>query len=187
MKITIAINITEKLWRTRPKITQQIRSLFKSIIPKTPLQNIIKTKVIANIEISILLTNDQQIKELNQSYRQKDKATNVLSFPLLDCKKIKNGNLANLDLANNKIANEIILGDIALSYQTICQEALQQNKTFDHHLTHLIIHSLLHLIGFDHQRISEAKIMEELEIRILADLNIKNPYSKTLKTCRKSP
>ena len=172
MAIKIAINVAEKLWKTHPKISQQIRSLFKNIIPKTPLHNLINTQDITNIEISILLTNDNQIQKLNTNYRQKDKPTNVLSFPLLDCLKIKNGDFKNLNLADNCLA----LGDIAFSYQTILKEAKEQNKTFDHHFTHLAIHSLLHLIGFDHERKVDAKIMEELEIRILAEMSIKNPY-----------
>jgi probable rRNA maturation factor len=163
----------EKLWKTQPKISQQIKLLFKNIIPKTPLQNIIDNKKIKNLEISILLTNDQQIKSLNKDYCQKDKPTNILSFPLLNCKKVKNGNFKNLNLAND----QLILGDMALSYQTIFMEAKEQNKIFDHHLAHLVIHGLLHLIGFDHEKKADAKIMEELEIRILADMNIRNPYS----------
>ena len=172
MIIKIDINIQEKLWRTQPKISQQIKLLFKNIILKTPLQNVILDKKLKNLEISILLTDDQQIKSLNKNYRQKDKPTNILSFPLLDCQKVKNGNFKNLDLANGNL----MLGDIALSYQTIFMEAKEQNKIFEHHLAHLAIHGLLHLIGFDHEKNADAKIMEALEIRILADMSIKNPY-----------
>ncbi len=160
------IIIAEKLWKTQPNISSQIKSLIKQIVPQTPLATIKK------IEISILLTNDKQIQELNKNYRHKDKPTNVLSFPLLDGKKIKNGNLQKLNLNTDYLA----LGDIVISYETLSKEAKEQNKTFQNHLTHLLIHSLLHLIGFDHEKEKDAQIMEELEIKILANLEISNPY-----------
>jgi probable rRNA maturation factor len=166
MMIKTDITIAEKLWKTQPNISAQIKSLIKQIVPQTPLATIKK------IEISILLTNDKQIQELNKNYRHKDKPTNVLSFPLLDGKKIKNGNLKKLDLNRDYLA----LGDIVITYETILKEAKEQNKTFQNHLTHLLIHSLLHLIGFDHEKEKDAKIMEELEIKILANLGINNPY-----------
>lgn len=168
MKININLITEEKLWLNQDKlIAKRIKSLLKKIIPQTPLQ-----KIIGNIEISVLLTGDKKIQELNKNYRNKNKATNVLSFPLLDSKKIKNGNLQKLDL-NNEL---LVLGDIILSYKTIKKEAEEQNKNFDDHLTHLLIHSLLHLIGFDHENSKDAKIMEGLEIKILSKMKIKNPY-----------
>jgi probable rRNA maturation factor len=166
MMIKTDITIDEKLWKTQPNISAQIKSLIKQIVPQTTLATIKK------IEISILLTNDKQIQELNKNYRHKDKPTNVLSFPLLDGKKIKNGNLEKLDLNGDYLA----LGDIVIAYETILKEAAEQNKTFQNHLTHLLIHSLLHLIGFDHEKEKDAEIMEELEIKILKNLGIKNPY-----------
>ena len=170
MAIKTYISITENLWRQHPNISQKIKSLLKNIIPQTPLQIIINKKI--NLEISVLLTNNQQIQELNKNYRQKNQPTNTLSFPLLDHQKIKNGNLNNI----NPITNHLALGDIILSYQTILQESQKQNKSFEHHLFHLITHSLLHLIGFDHIKENNAKSMEDLEIRILSTINIKNPY-----------
>jgi probable rRNA maturation factor len=166
MTIRTDIIIAEKLWKSYPNISREIKSLIKQITPQTPLS------IIKKIEVSILLTNDQQIQELNKNYRHKDKPTNVLSFPLLDGKKIKNGNLKNLNLNGDYLA----LGDIVIAYQTVFKEAKDQNKTFQNHLTHLLIHSLLHLIGFDHEKEKDAKIMEGLEIEILANLGIKNPY-----------
>lgn len=163
--INIDLTIEEKLWQ--PSTAKKIKSLIKKIIPQTAL-----AKVESDIEISVLLTNDKKIQELNKNYRQKNKPTNVLSFPLIDGKKIKNGNLKKLDLSSKFVA----LGDIVLSYQTIKREAEEQNKKFDHHLTHLLIHSILHLIGFDHEVDKDAKIMEDLEIKILAKMKIENPY-----------
>ncbi len=167
MKIKTDIIIAEKLWKNDLNISKKIKSLIKKIIPQTSLAEL-KTA----IEISILLTNDTQIQELNKNYRHKNKPTNVLSFPLLDSKKIKNGDLKKLNLSSDYLA----LGDIAISYQTVLKESDEQNKTFENHLTHLIIHSLLHLIGFDHEQERMAKIMEDLEVKILKTLQIKNPY-----------
>ncbi len=167
MKIKADVIIAEKLWKTQPDISKKIKALIKKIIPQTSL-----SELDTDIEISILLTNDAQIQELNKNYRQKDKPTNVLSFPLLDGKKIKNGNFKKLDLHTDCLA----LGDIAISYQTTLQESEEQGKTFENHLTHLIIHSLLHLIGFDHEQEKPARIMENLEVKILATMGINNPY-----------
>jgi probable rRNA maturation factor len=171
MKITTDITINEKLWKKDANISNKIKSLIKEIIPQTPLNSLPKT--IEDIEISILLTGDDQIQELNKNYRKKDPAPNVLSCPLLDGTKIKNGDFSKFQMAGDYLA----LGDIVISYQTILRESSVQNKTFDHHLTHLLIHSLLHLIGFDHICDLDAKTMEELEIKILAKMGVENPYS----------
>jgi probable rRNA maturation factor len=167
MTVKTDITIADKIWKTHPNIANKIKSLIKQIVPQTSLSTIKK------IEISLLLTNDKQIQKLNKNYRQKDKPTNVLSFPLLDGKKIKNGNLENLSELEQQY---LALGDIVISYQTVLKEATEQSKTFDNHLTHLLIHSLLHLIGFDHKKKKDAEIMENLEVKILANFGIKNPY-----------
>jgi probable rRNA maturation factor len=171
MKIRTDININEKLWKKDSSISKKIKSLIKEIVPQTPLKSLPKN--IKEIEISVLLTNDEQIQELNKNYRQKDQPTNVLSFPLLDGEEIKNGDLSKLEVLDDCL----ILGDIVISYQTILRESEEQQKDFDHHLTHLLVHSLLHLIGFDHIDDSDAKVMEDLEVDILAEMGIKNPFS----------
>jgi len=106
-------------------------------------------------EVSILLTSDKKIRQLNKQYRNKDKPTNVLSFP----------------------QNEPgMLGDIALALETIKREAAEQEKTFKDHFTHLFVHGVLHLLGHDHMEKSEQRKMEKLEIKILTSLGISNPY-----------
>jgi probable rRNA maturation factor len=114
----------------------------------------------ATIEFSITFRHD--IQELNKSERQIDKDTNVLTFALHD--KI-NWNLPC-----------ICLGDIFFSYNTIMREIVEQNKTFNNHFTHLLIHSYLHLLGYDHIKPNEQKQMEKIEIQILNRKGIKNPY-----------
>lgn len=113
-------------------------------------------KVIKDEEFSILLTNDDHIQQLNRDFRDKDKPTNVLSFPGDE--------------------DDDYLGDIAISYQTLVQEAEEQEKDFYHHFIHMLIHGLLHLQGYDHETDEEAEEMEALEIEILADIGIENPY-----------
>ena len=106
-------------------------------------------------EVSIVLTNDTHIRTLNRDYRGKDKPTNVLSFPQDE---------------------PALLGDIIIALETIQREAEEQRKSFDNHFTHMLVHGCLHLMGFDHITDNEAKEMETLEVQILKQLNIKNPY-----------
>ncbi len=116
-------------------------------------------------EISLVLTNDAEIRDLNRDYRGKDKATNVLSFPQIDW-----GNRMAAPLPADS------LGDVVIALETMQNEALEQEKPLPHHYQHMLIHGTLHLLGYDHEADSEAKIMENLEIRILSDLKIPNPY-----------
>lgn len=105
-------------------------------------------------ELSLVLSDDAQIRALNREYRNQDKATNVLSFP----------------------QSGALLGDIILARETVAREAREKNITFEAHITHLIIHGWLHLQGFDHQTDAEAEEMEAIEIAALAVLGIDNPY-----------
>tara|TARA_B100000925_G_C21854383_1_gene407139 strand:- start:143 stop:655 length:513 start_codon:yes stop_codon:yes gene_type:complete len=110
--------------------------------------------------ISISFSGDKKIMELNSCFRKKYSATNVLSFP-----------------SNNKFKNTLFLGDIIFSIETILKEAKVDNKTVENHLTHLFIHAVLHLLGYDHEKAEDAKKMEYLEIQILSKLKIDNPYN----------
>ena len=107
-------------------------------------------------ELSIALVDDKEIQFLNKKFRDKNKATNVLSFP-------SNGPAP-------------ILGEIILSYETLKKEAEELLIPFKHHLIHMLVHGFLHLQGFDHQTDEDAAAMEKLEVRVLSDLNIDNPY-----------
>ena len=111
-------------------------------------------------EVSLLFTDDQHVHELNRQYRQQDKPTNVLSFAAQE-----GGGPATL-----------MLGDIVLARQTIEREAVEQDKSREDHLTHLIIHGFLHLLGYDHETDGEAEIMEDLETRVLVTRGIAGPY-----------
>jgi probable rRNA maturation factor len=114
--------------------------------------------------ITILLTNDAEVKSLNAQYRGKNKPTNVLSFP--DGSEERD--------ARGRTVRQ--LGDIAMAYETIAAEAAAQGKALKHHISHLAIHGTLHLLGYDHEQEAEAEAMEALEIAILARMGIANPY-----------
>ena len=112
-------------------------------------------------ELGIRLTNDDEIKILNARWRGKNQVTNVLSFPSHD--KIIEG-------------QRLLLGDIVLASEIIMVEALRDSKPLLDHFRHLVLHGVLHLLGYDHEDNQEAKKMELLEVRILADFGIKSPY-----------
>lgn len=116
------------------------------------------------LEAAIVLANDDLIRVLNREYRHKDKPTNVLTFAALD--------------SQTPVPKEgpFPLGDVILSYQTIDAEAREQDKFFKDHFIHMVVHGTLHLLGYDHETEDEANIMESLEIRILEQMNIQNPY-----------
>lgn len=115
-------------------------------------------------ELSVLLTDDIHIQVLNRDWRGKDKPTNVLSFPGDD------------DAENLPPGAPILLGDIALAFETTTLEAKTQEKMLAHHFSHLMVHGMLHLLGFDHETQAEADAMEPLEIEILDGLGIASPY-----------
>ncbi len=139
------------------KRVREVLDLTWDMVPKRPKG--------VEPELTVTLTNDQSIKVLNRDYREKDKPTNVLSFPMWD-------NMA--EIPNN--AGAIPLGDIIIAFETIKREAIEQEKTLADHFTHMLIHGFLHLLGYDHMNEADATAMESLEIRVLKKLSISNPY-----------
>ena len=120
------------------------------------------------LEVSILLTDDVEIHRLNREWRQRDKPTNVLSFPMLDFEEL---------LALDPAGPPAMLGDIALAHETCVREADERGIPLEHHAAHLIVHGLLHLAGHDHVACdTNAEKMEALEIAALAKLGIPDPY-----------
>ena len=116
-------------------------------------------------ELAVMLTDDAGIRTLNNNWRGIDKPTNVLSFPALP----PTGPAGPDDAPR-------MLGDIAIAFETTRQEADDEQKPFDHHLSHLAVHGFLHLIGYDHETDDDAEAMEALETEILAQLGIPDPY-----------
>ena len=122
----------------------------------------------SRLSTSLLLTNDAEVHALNREWRQRDKPTNVLSFPMLTREEL-------LTLVPD--GPPVMLGDLALAVETCAREAAEKNVPLEHHAAHLIIHGLLHLAGYDHEISTEdAEHMEGLEIRALARMGIADPY-----------
>lgn len=117
-------------------------------------------------EIAIVLTDDSTIRALNHKWRGRDEATNVLSFPTTPTP------------IGQAAAN--LLGDIVIAFETAAREAKTEGKSFSHHLAHLAVHGYLHLLGHDHENESEAAAMEQLEVAILARLDVPDPYRAQL-------
>lgn len=166
--INIDIIAKSKKWQEYENYERKIEEICQELVLLTKLKSLDKTE----LEISISLVSNAQIKKINAEFRDKDKPTNVLSFPALDEELIREIGLKKL------IKNDpyLFLGDIIIAYETVHKESLAQKKNFTNHLTHLILHSILHLIGYDHEDDEMAEEMEKLEIKILKKLNIKNPY-----------
>ena len=122
------------------------------------------------IEVAIRLTDDAEVQILNRTYRDKDKPTNVLSFPMVTPDDLAPGATA--------LFPEMMLGDIVLAKETCTREAADKAIAVEAHATHLIVHGLLHLIGFDHISDADAEEMEGLERLIMADLGHDDPYGE---------
>ena len=121
------------------------------------------------VELSVRLTGDNQVRELNAEWRGKDRPTNVLSFPLAETRDLQDANVAGL---------ELLLGDIVLAHGVCKAEAAEKRLTVEQHATHLIVHGTLHLLGYDHLADDQAADMEAREVRALDRLGIGNPYEE---------
>jgi probable rRNA maturation factor len=141
--IVVDVVTKNKKWAGKEKLVERLAKKLISLV-KSDAQ-----------ELAISLVSDRQMKRINFQFRDKNKPTNVLSFPAFD---------------------RLFLGDIVIAYETLECEAKEQKKKFNDHLTHLILHSILHLLGHDHEEEKMAQKMEKLEIKILKQLDIENPY-----------
>ena len=150
---TIEIVTQSPLWKEQRNVKTLLRRAITeaaAIVPAT------------GGELAVVLTDDAAIRLLNRDWRSKDAATNVLSFPAQQPRRTP--------------APTRLLGDIVIAYETTEREARAEHKSFAHHLAHLAVHGFLHLAGYDHQADDEAAVMERLEILILAQLAIPDPY-----------
>lgn len=145
-----------------------IISLDEGIDIEKPLDNklnkivstILDQEKMSDCVINLRLLNDKEMKKLNMQFRQKDKTTNVLSFP-------------NDDISVKQTKN---IGDIAISVEYVKAEAEKEGKTFDDHIIHMLAHGVYHILGYDHENNENAMIMENKEIQTLKKINISNPY-----------
>ena len=129
--------------------------------------------VTSDWSVSILACDDQKIKQLNGDFRDKDRATNVLSWPEFDIPVSQAGDISFLKLDSY---GENSLGDIALSYETCVSEAKAGGISLAHHCHHLLIHGCLHLLGYDHETDADATRMEGIESLLLVKEGIRDPY-----------
>ncbi len=130
----------------------------------------------SRVNVSIRFADNAEVQILNRDYRHKDVPTNVLSFPMLDASDLRS--LRTLPAGSDEaVPDETLLGDVILAHETCNREALEKGIILPNHVSHLIIHGTLHLLGYDHIDDNEAAIMEALEVKALASMGLGNPYS----------
>ena len=151
--IVIDISVEASDWTDEAVLESMARKAFTACLSKTQI------KLDKGTEVSVVFTDDASIAKLNKTWRSKEQATNVLSFPA-------------------KMSGPFpVLGDIILASETVKREAELEGKSLQNHIYHLLIHGFLHLLGYDHVQDEEANTMESLEIAILETLSIHNPYA----------
>jgi probable rRNA maturation factor len=153
---TVTIVIQSKQWRAMPAVRALVRRAVAAALAGARDSPV-------SAEVTVALTDDAAIRALNRDWRGRDSATNVLSFP---APPLPTG------------AEPAHLGDVVLAYETLAREAVAEAKPFDHHLTHLVVHGVLHLLGHDHETDADAARMEGRECAILATLGISDPYGE---------
>ncbi|ETS07587.1 rRNA maturation RNase YbeY [Bartonella henselae] len=155
--ITIDILVESDGWNDEKMLYNITEKALKTIMHHLSLENVVS-------EISLLFTDDKHMAQINAQWRGKNKSTNVLSFPAFP---LKVGDSPGP-----------MLGDIIIARETVVLEAENEAKSFQDHLTHMIVHGILHLLGYNHETNEEAFHMEELERKILQKLSIKDPYAE---------
>jgi probable rRNA maturation factor len=150
----ISIIVEELDWREDRAVIRTIRRAAQLAASTQPAGDSARIELPA---ASVLLSNDKYVRGLNSAFRKKTKRTNVLAFPAVP-------------------EAAPYLGDVALAYGVVRREATAQGKSLAAHAAHLAIHGILHLLGYDHHRQNDAKVMENQEILLLARLGFANPY-----------
>ena len=161
--MSVDLIMEDARWKTL-NLLQIANAAFKATLSHLDMRS-------ENFICCILACSSKKIKGLNAQFRGKNNATNVLSFPSTpEISRFKSSSKfeANLD--------PFELGDIAIAYEVCKKEADISKIDFEHHVYHLIIHSILHLLGFDHEEEKNAAEMEKIEVEVLANLGINNPY-----------
>jgi probable rRNA maturation factor len=140
---------------------------IRAAIANTPHGLLLDTS--ATVEVSVRLTSNEEVRTLNAQYRDKDKPTNVLSFPMVQPDLLDT-------ISQNSDDGEVLLGDIVLAHGVCVAEAAERGIAVETHATHLIVHGTLHLLGYDHMHDDEAEGMEAIEREALGQLGIADPY-----------
>ena len=156
MAVSLSMLIEAQGWEAQP----ELEALIERVLAKA--ESLCGVPLMDGAEVSVLMCDDARIREINKDWRGLDKPTNVLSFPAAP---------------KEALARLPVVGDIAVAYETVVREAAEEGKSLPDHVAHMIAHGFLHLVGFDHETDEEAEEMEALEIRILGELGIADPYA----------
>lgn len=163
MMLEIALEADEE-WDSSSDWLPLIRNAAAAALAESAYPDLASDR---QVEISVALTGDEEVRALNAKWRGKDKPTNVLSFPMAD----------ERDLAVATVVDsELLLGDIILAHGICAAEAADKGISVEQHATHLLVHGTLHLLGYDHADDRDATDMEAREVRALARLGIADPY-----------
>jgi probable rRNA maturation factor len=154
MNIDISMEVDS--WNSIPNLVELSETALRAAAQQSGLL------LLHEAEVSLVFTDNATFQELNRGWRDQDKPTNVLSFPAVE---------------PEKVATSLLLGDIILAYETVKAESFDRQISMPNHIQHLVVHGFLHLLGFDHQTDAEAEKMEGLEVMILGQLGVANPYS----------
>jgi probable rRNA maturation factor len=166
---SLHIEIAATEWKDIAGLRQRLEKAAALVLKNVPAN---LRPIARRAEATLLLTSNAEIRHLNRDFRGIDKPTNVLSFPHFTPRQ-----LTQTPCPVSRIPCPMIyLGDIAIAYGVAVREARQQNKKTLDHLTHLTIHGLLHLFGYDHTIKTSAARMERLEKKLMADLDLPDPY-----------
>ena len=160
MTLLVDISLESDTWLSElpdiETLVHRVAQAARSAVPDTP----------GNAELSVLLSGDANIRRLNRDYRDSDAATNVLAF----------GNYDQTGPTSD--AKPVLIGDVVMAFETVAREAADQKKPLSHHVSHLLVHGVLHLLGYNHDGDAAAHEMEDLERAILAGLGISDPYAE---------
>jgi probable rRNA maturation factor len=157
-------------WDSRIGWAELAREAVRSAVGHSRFAALADSPLVA--EVSVKFTDDAEVRALNAGYRGKDKATNVLSFPMVEPELLESLGTAR--------EGEFLLGDIVLAHGVCTAEAVERRISVESHASHLVIHGALHLLGYDHEEgEAEAEAMEALERTALAALGIPDPYAVT--------
>ena len=162
--ITLELDLIET-WNAETDWEAVCLKSLGAAIAQTRFGGLAKKKF--DLSVSVRFGGDTEIQALNKQWRDKDKATNVLSFPMMGEEEL--GALANTD------DGEVLLGDMILAHETCTREAEEKGISLENHVTHLVVHGMLHLLGYDHIDDTEAEAMEALEIKARAPMGLPRP------------